>query len=127
MSDIQAQIQNLLEEIAFQRVLLESIDDSVLNREVAQKEIEDEILTLQRQVKALKRGTTAAASSSSSTQQSSAPTQTSSPRQKSAGGAIGLASTSSMAGFQGKNVRFASPGAFLCFICRFRLRSIVLT
>lgn len=60
----QQAIQELIEEIAFQKVLLASIDDSVQNREAAVAEVKSEILSLEKQVRALKRGNTTTASSS---------------------------------------------------------------
>ncbi|KAF8854292.1 hypothetical protein BDZ45DRAFT_747658 [Acephala macrosclerotiorum] len=60
----QQEIQGLVEEIAFQKVLLASIDDSVQNREAAEAEVKAEILSLEKQVRALKRCTTTTASSS---------------------------------------------------------------
>jgi phage shock protein A len=53
----------LLNELAFQKVLLSSIDDTVQNRETAEEEVRAEIQTLEKQIRDLKRGTTAASNS----------------------------------------------------------------
>jgi uncharacterized coiled-coil protein SlyX len=50
----------LLNELAFQKVLLNSIDDTVQNREAAEEEVRAEIRTLEKQIRDLKRGTTTA-------------------------------------------------------------------
>jgi hypothetical protein len=56
-------ISETQEELAFQRVLLASIDDSVLNRDQAEQEIQEEIRALKQKLKALQR--TGAGSSAS--------------------------------------------------------------
>jgi chromosome segregation ATPase len=61
-------MQELIEEIAFQKVLLNSIDDSVQNREAAEDEVKEEIRELDSRLRALRRNTKA---SQSSSQQSS--------------------------------------------------------
>jgi hypothetical protein len=53
----------LLNELAFQKVLLNSIDDTVQNREAAEEEVRAEIRTLEKQIRDLKRGTTTASNS----------------------------------------------------------------
>ncbi|KAE8443177.1 hypothetical protein EG329_002275 [Mollisiaceae sp. DMI_Dod_QoI] len=60
----QQAINELIEEIAFQQVLLASIDGSVQNREAAEAEVREEIRSLESQLRALKRGTTTTASNS---------------------------------------------------------------
>lgn len=49
-------IDDLLDEIAFQKVLLSSIDDSVQNREEAEAEVRAEITALERQLRKLRNG-----------------------------------------------------------------------
>lgn len=53
-----------MSEIAFQKVLLQSIDDSVENREEAEAEVRNEIRILEKQLQTLKRGTASSASQS---------------------------------------------------------------
>ena len=53
----------LLNELAFQKVLLNSIDDTVQNREAAEEEVRAEIRTLEKQIRDLKRGSTTASNS----------------------------------------------------------------
>ncbi len=53
----------LLSELAFQKVLLNSIDDTVQNRKAAEEEVRAEIRTLEKQIRDLKRGTTTASNS----------------------------------------------------------------
>ncbi len=60
----QQAINELIEEIAFQQVLLASIDGSVQNREAAEAEVREENRALESQLRALKRGTTTTASNS---------------------------------------------------------------
>ncbi len=48
--------EELAEEIEYQRVLLLSLDDNVVNREEAEMEIKAEIRGLERKLKALKQG-----------------------------------------------------------------------
>jgi phage shock protein A len=50
----------LLNELAFQKVLLNSIDDTVQNREAAEDEVRAEIRALEKQIRELKRGSTTA-------------------------------------------------------------------
>jgi uncharacterized coiled-coil protein SlyX len=57
-------IQDLYNEIAFQRVLLSSIDETVVNWEELQDQVKEEIESLIRQVKDLQRSTTSTASAS---------------------------------------------------------------
>ena len=53
------EIAELMNEIAFQKVLLASIDESVLDRSNAENEVRAEIKTLEKQLRDLKRrGTT---------------------------------------------------------------------
>ncbi|KUJ08350.1 uncharacterized protein LY89DRAFT_711734 [Mollisia scopiformis] len=66
----QAEIQELINEISFQKVLLSSIDDSVQNREAAEDEVKEEIRQLEAQLRALRRSTTTTASQLTSSQQS---------------------------------------------------------
>jgi hypothetical protein len=69
----------LLNELAFQKVLLASIDDTVENRQAVEEEVRAEIQSLEKQIKGLKRCTTTTASNSrapSATQLSQTPTQT---------------------------------------------------
>jgi phage shock protein A len=63
----QRQIDELMEEIAFQKVLLSSIDDSVENREVAENEVRVEIKTLEKQLRTLRREHSTVKSASQST------------------------------------------------------------
>jgi hypothetical protein len=65
----------LLNELAFQKVLLSSIDDTVQNRQAAEEEVCAEIRNLEKQIRALKRCTTTTASYSQSSG-SSQPSQT---------------------------------------------------
>jgi septal ring factor EnvC (AmiA/AmiB activator) len=60
----QQKIDDLLNEIAFQKVLLSSIDDSVENREEAEAEVRNEIKTLEKHLLVLKRGTASSSSQS---------------------------------------------------------------
>lgn len=83
-----AEIQELQHEIAFQEVLLESIDDTVVDREAAENEVKEEIRALESQLRALRRRTTTTASQSGSSQHPSSSraaqvtTSTSSPGKK---------------------------------------------
>jgi hypothetical protein len=63
----QRAIDALMEEIAFQKVLLDSIDDSVENREEAEDEVRAEIKTLEKQLRTLRRGPGTTKSASQST------------------------------------------------------------
>lgn len=56
------EVRELLNEIAFQKVLLNSLNDTVENREEAEREISAEIKTLEKQLRHLKRCTTSTAS-----------------------------------------------------------------
>jgi hypothetical protein len=84
--EVQLEIDDLIGEIAFQRVLLESIDDTVQNRHEAELEVRKEIRNLESQVKRLKRGTTGGTptasnySNSASSQVMEAPAPSSSPK-----------------------------------------------
>lgn len=60
----QAEIEDLIHEIAFQKVLLQSIDDSVENRESAETEVRAEIKRLEKRLKDLRRSATTTASNS---------------------------------------------------------------
>jgi uncharacterized coiled-coil protein SlyX len=53
----------LLNELAFQKVLLNSIDDTVQNREAAEEDVRAEIRALEKQIRDLKRGSTTASNS----------------------------------------------------------------
>lgn len=53
----------LLSELAFQKALLNSIDDTVQNREAAEEEVRAEIRALEKQIRDLKRGATTASNS----------------------------------------------------------------
>lgn len=83
---VQGQINELIEEIAFQRVLLESMDDTVVNRQQAELDVRKEIRDLENQVKRLRRGTTAGTPTASnslntiSSQAPEVPTQEPSPK-----------------------------------------------
>jgi hypothetical protein len=66
----------LLNELAFQKVLLSSIDDTVQNRETAEEEVRAEIQSLEKQIRVLKRGTTTTTTSNSRSSASSQPSQT---------------------------------------------------
>jgi uncharacterized coiled-coil protein SlyX len=57
-------IRELVNEIAFQKVLLSSIDDSVDDREAAEDEVRAEIKKLEKEIKNLKRGSTSTYSES---------------------------------------------------------------
>lgn len=61
----------LLNELAFQKVLLNSIDDTVQNREAAEEEARAEIRALEKQIRDLKRGSTTASNSQPSQNRSS--------------------------------------------------------
>jgi chromosome segregation ATPase len=63
----QREIDDLLGEIAFQKVLLSSIDDSVENREATEDEVRAEIKSLEKQVRTLRRGPSTTTSASQST------------------------------------------------------------
>jgi hypothetical protein len=80
------EIAELMNEIAFQKVLLASIDESVQDRSNAENEVRAEIKTLEKQLRDLKRrGTTSTASkleTSLSSQQSSEATSSSSSTHK---------------------------------------------
>ena len=58
------ELDELMSEIAFQKVLLSSIDDSVANRAEAEDEVRAEIKTLEKKLRALKHGTSTTASQS---------------------------------------------------------------
>ncbi len=82
---IRKEMEDIMSEITFQKVLLSSIDDSVHNREAAENEVRAEIKSLEDKLRDLKRSTTTAASNSqlhSSSQYSQAPSSNSSPRQE---------------------------------------------
>jgi hypothetical protein len=66
----------LLNELAFQKVLLASIDDTVQNRQAAEEEVRAEIRSLEKQIRMLKRCTTSTASHSQFTSGSTQPSQT---------------------------------------------------
>lgn len=75
----QQAMAELLSEITFQKVLLSSIDDSVGNRESAEREVRQEIKALESQLRSLRRGTTMASNSSApQSSQPAAPKSTSS-------------------------------------------------
>ena len=78
----QEQLDELINEIAFQKVLLSSIDDSVQNRQEAEDEVKAEIKSLEKQVRELKRSTTSAALNSHNSS-ASQPFETSSSNQSS--------------------------------------------
>jgi chromosome segregation ATPase len=63
---LQNEIAELMGEISFQKVILQSIDDSVKNREAAEREVRGEIKALESKLRALRRGGTTASQSSSS-------------------------------------------------------------
>lgn len=52
---LEEQIAGLMSEIAFQKVLLASIDDTVQNREAAEDEVRYEIKILEKQLRALRK------------------------------------------------------------------------
>ena len=60
----QQEMNELMSEIAFQKVLLSSVDENVENRAEAEDEVRAEIKLLEKKIRALKRGTTIAASQS---------------------------------------------------------------
>jgi uncharacterized coiled-coil protein SlyX len=68
-------IAQLKEELAFQGVLLSSIDETVLNRHEAEQEIKEEIKALKKQLRALQ-GTGAASSASQSQSSQPGPSNT---------------------------------------------------
>jgi hypothetical protein len=72
----------LLNELAFQKVLLNSIDDTVQNREAAEDEVCAEIRALEKQIRELKRGSTTASQPqhSGSCQSSQKPSSSSSKK-----------------------------------------------
>jgi len=72
----------LLNELAFQKVLLNSIDDTVQNREAAEEEVRAEIRALEKQIRELKRGTTTAPTSQPSRYLHSSQRQSSSSSKK---------------------------------------------
>ncbi|KAH7310958.1 SNF2 family N-terminal domain-containing protein [Rhexocercosporidium sp. MPI-PUGE-AT-0058] len=63
-SQVTQEMNELQEEILFQKVLLQSIDDHVQNREAAEQEVRDEIHSLERKLNQLKRAAKATSSSS---------------------------------------------------------------
>lgn len=68
-------MDELMNELAFQKVLLSSIDNTVQNREAAESEVRAEIRSLEKQIRDLKRGATNTASQSGAST-SSQPSQT---------------------------------------------------
>lgn len=80
-SQMTQEMSELKEEILFQKVLLQSIDDHVLDREAAEQEVRDEIHSLERRFKQLKRATKASSSSSSSSSKPSSQQFQSTPEQ----------------------------------------------
>lgn len=80
-------IQDILNEIAFQKVILKSLDDLVENREEADREVRAEIKSLEKQLRDLKRGTTETASNSVPT--SSQPATRTSPLTSTKSTAVG--------------------------------------
>jgi len=82
-------IEELINEIAFQKVLLSSIDDTVQNREAAENDVRTEIRTLEAQLRNLRRSTTNTASDSrpsASSQQPETASSISSPNKSTADG-----------------------------------------
>jgi uncharacterized coiled-coil protein SlyX len=90
----------LLNELAFQKVLLSSIDDTVQNREAAEEEIRAEIRALEKQIRNLKRSTTAASQPQPSRSSQSLRKSSSSPSKKpNAGTGTGAVATPAMDGY----------------------------
>ncbi|KAE9365444.1 hypothetical protein N431DRAFT_353892 [Stipitochalara longipes BDJ] len=72
----------LLNELAFQKVLLNSIDDTVQNRDAAEEEVRGEIQALEKQIRDLRRGSTTASNSQPSRSSQSSQKQSSNPSKK---------------------------------------------
>lgn len=116
----QREIEELMSEIAFQKVLLSSIDDSVENREEAENKVKAEIKALDMQLRALRRsaGTTTAASQSTSTpfsQPAGARTSSVNPRTNNTMGDYSTVGPQN--GYQGSLLKFAFYAARQTF-CR---------
>ncbi|KAH9214043.1 SNF2 family N-terminal domain-containing protein [Leptodontidium sp. 2 PMI_412] len=69
-SQVTQEMNDLKEEILFQKVLLSSIDDHVQNREAAEQEVRDEIHSLERKLNQLKRASRGSSKPSSQNLQS---------------------------------------------------------
>ncbi|KAF4637235.1 hypothetical protein G7Y89_g851 [Cudoniella acicularis] len=93
-------IEDTFEELSFQKVLLASIDDTVTNREDAEAEVRQEIKTLEKRIKELKRGGRSSASQSSTAASSTSPSRN---RSKPAPTANGAASGTVMEGYQARD------------------------
>jgi hypothetical protein len=96
----------LLNELAFQRVILNSIDDTVQNREAAEEEVRAEIRALEKQIRALKRGTTTASNSQPAGSSQFSQNQTSSTPKKAeqaSGSAASAAPAKAMDGYLSKS------------------------
>lgn len=99
----------LLNELAFQRVILNSIDDTVQNREAAEEEVRAEIRSLEKQIRALKRGATTASNSQAADSSRSSQSQSSSiPKKGEQPSGSGLSAASApapaMDGYQSKSL-----------------------
>jgi phage shock protein A len=95
-------MDSLLNELAFQKVLLSSIDDTVQNREAAEEEVRAEIRSLEKQIRVLKRRTTTTTASNSQSSASSQPSQTQSSNPGKASNTAtrdGLSTASAMDGY----------------------------
>lgn len=90
----------LLNELAFQKVLLNSIDDTVQNRDDAEEEVRGEIRALEKQIRELRRSSTTASNSqpSESSQSYQKPSASSSKNPLPATG-NGTSSASAMDGY----------------------------
>lgn len=111
----QREANELMSEIAFQKVLLSSIDDSVENREDAETEIRAEIKTLEKKLRALRRGNTSASQSTTipPSQTAASTTSTSKPRADFTTPAMDdFPTAGSQNGYQG-----ALAEAEVCFFC----------
>ena len=103
----QREIEELVGEIAFQKVLLSSIDDSVENRQEAEDEVRTEIKSLEKQLRTLRRAPATKTSASQSTAIPPQPAAPSSSTSKSRNDATMdlFSATDSQNGYQGM-----SPG-----------------
>jgi hypothetical protein len=116
----QPEIEELMSEIAFQKVLLSSIDDSVENREEVENEVKAEIKALDTQLRALRRsaGTTTATTQSTSmpfSQPAGARTSSFNPRTNTTMDDYSTAGPQN--GYQGSLLKFAFVAARQTF-CR---------
>jgi hypothetical protein len=90
----------LLNELAFQKVLLNSIDDTVQNRDVAEEEVRAEIRALEKQIRDIRRSSTTASNSQhSASSQSSQKSSSGSSKKPNPGTGNGTSSAAAMDGY----------------------------